>query len=62
MKIIEQKLKRDVILKWLKIGWTGHAVSPLEPKRNEGLYWGYQVRTVDYFSNFEKSSSVKGGY
>jgi predicted SPOUT superfamily RNA methylase MTH1 len=38
------------------------AVAPSEPKTKEGLYWGYSVRSVDYFSAMDKTSPYPAGY
>jgi len=65
VKINEQYLERNNAkcnINDLESDWTGTAVSPLEPKRELGLYWGYKVRTVDYFSSFDRDPPVKGGY
>lgn len=42
--------------------WTGVAVAPTEPKTSEGLYWGYTVRSLDYFSAIDKTCPYPNGY
>ena len=42
--------------------WTGVAVSPSDPKIEEGLYWGYQIRNIDYFSAIDKVCPYPEGY
>ena len=37
-------------------------MAPTEPKQEAGIYGGYSVRTVDYFSALEKSSPYSEGY
>jgi hypothetical protein len=37
-------------------------VAPSEPKQKEGLYWGYSVRNIDYFSVIEKTCPFPEGY
>ena len=37
-------------------------MSPQEPKHVEGLYWGYSVRNLEYFSAIDKTCPYKEGY
>lgn len=37
-------------------------MSPAEPKNIEGLYWGYSVRSLDYFSALDKTCPYPDGY
>jgi predicted SPOUT superfamily RNA methylase MTH1 len=41
---------------------TGVAVSPLEPKQTDGVYWGYSVRNVKTFSHLYNVCPNQKGY
>lgn len=40
----------------------GIVVSPSEPKKKTGVYWGYSVRVANSLSQVFSRSSYKGGY
>lgn len=58
---IRVKCNFEKKLNFLK-DWTGDAVAPTEPKKKLGLYWGYQVRFVEYFSALFKTCPYPEGY
>jgi predicted SPOUT superfamily RNA methylase MTH1 len=41
---------------------TGQAVAPSEPTTKYGLYWGYQTRMANSFSEVFSGSPFEGGY
>jgi len=51
-------LNKDFTQKFM----TGTAVSPLEPKNEEGYYWGYSVRNVKTFTDLYKACPNQKGY